>query len=86
MCVCVYLCVNVVIGRQSDVGAHKGVTLVVPRATDWIELNLLAQLPFLSFPFTEKSNSKAIRQMALCIPVSKSSQLSVKLCLGFHTV
>lgn len=30
----VYVCVNVVIGRQSDVGAHKGVTLVVPSATD----------------------------------------------------
>lgn len=34
MCVQVYVCVNVVIRRQSDVGAHKGVTLVVPSATD----------------------------------------------------
>ena len=32
--VSVYMCVNVVIGRQSDVGAHKEVTLVVPSATD----------------------------------------------------
>lgn len=33
-CMRVYVCVNVVIGRQSDVGAHKGVTLVVPSAAD----------------------------------------------------
>lgn len=31
---CVYGCVNVVIGRQSDVGALQGVTLVVLSAAD----------------------------------------------------
>lgn len=28
------MCVSVVIGKQSDVGAHKGATLVVPCVTD----------------------------------------------------
>lgn len=34
VCARAYVCVNVVIGRQSDVGAHRGATLVVPSATD----------------------------------------------------
>lgn len=32
MSVC--MCVSVVIGKQSDVGTHKGATLVVPCVTD----------------------------------------------------
>lgn len=41
----------------------------------WIELNLLAQLPFLSLPFNEKTNGKAMRQRAACAPVSLSLNL-----------
>lgn len=74
-CLSVYMCVNVVIGSQSDVGAHKGSNPCRTKCNRLIELNLLAQLPFLSLPSTEKSNSKAVRQRAPCAPVSLSPNL-----------